>query len=172
MNLVNIFRQVWFLIKACNSISCWNRWFIVGWNSINCWDWSCFSLSFNIFSYSWMLISFKVFIDMQLIFSCFNLWICSICRMIQCSLHFKIMFRWSFSLFSILMISFNWSRTHWRSCSLILMFHEITTFWDLVKALKERRKTYLFAMLLSRQAVCDSTNSELHVIVKKIKIDK
>jgi len=41
----------------------------------------------------------------------------------------------------------------------------------LTEALKEIRKTRLLAMLLSRQAVCDSTDLELHVIVRKIRID-
>ncbi len=57
----------------------------------------------------------------------------------------------------------------WRSQS---MFHEIVTFWDLAEASKEIRETCLLAMLLSRWAVCDSTDSELHVIIKEIKIDK
>ncbi len=53
----------------------------------------------------------------------------------------------------------------------MLMFHEVATFWDFAEALKEIRKTHLLAMLLSRRAVCDSTDSELHVIVRKIKVD-
>ncbi len=179
MNLVNIFRQVWFSVEACNSISCWNKWFIVDWDSIDCWDrdWSaerCFSLNFNIVSCNQMLIFFRMFIIMQLIFSCFNLWVCSTCRMIQCLLHFKIIFHWSLSSFNILMILFNWSRTHWRSCFLILMFHEIVTFWDLAEALKERRETHLFAMLLSRWVIQSSTDIKLHIMMRdlKIKIDK
>jgi len=52
------------------------------------------------------------------------------------------------------------------------MFHEIATFLDFAEALKEIRKTHLLAMLLSRQAVRDSTDSESYVIVKEIKIDK
>ncbi len=177
MNLVDVSRQVWFSIEACNSISCWDKWFVVNRDSINCWDrsWSaerCFSLSFNIVSHNWMLISFRVFMIVRLISSCFSLWICSTCRTIQCSLHFKVMSRWFLSSSNILMISFNWSRTHWRSCFLILMFHEIATFWDSAETSKERRKTQLFAVLLSRRAVRDSTDSESRVIVKEIKIDK
>ena len=53
----------------------------------------------------------------------------------------------------------------------MLMSHEIATFWNLAEALKEIRKTHLLAMLLSRQAVCDSTDSESCIIVRKIKID-
>ncbi len=53
----------------------------------------------------------------------------------------------------------------------MLMSHEIATFWDLAEALKEIRETHLLAMLLSRQAVCDLTDSELHVIMKDWVID-
>ncbi len=70
------------------------------------------------------------------------------------------------------MISFDWSRAHWYNYFSILMFHEILTFWDSAKTSKERRKIHLFAMLLSRWVVCDSTDSESCVIVRKIKIDK
>ncbi len=42
----------------------------------------------------------------------------------------------------------------------MLIFHEIATFWDFAEALKEIRKTYLLAMLLSRWAVHDSTDSK------------
>ena len=143
MNLVNISRRVWFSIEACNSISCWDRWFVVDWDSVSCRDWDCFSLSFNIVSRNRVLISFRVFIVVRLISSCFSLWVCSTCKMIQCLLHFRVMSRWSLSLSNILMISFNWSRAHWRSCSSILMFHEIATFWDSAEALKERRETRL-----------------------------
>ncbi len=171
MNLINIFHRVWFSIKACNLISCWDKWFVVNWDSVNCRDWSwsaeyCFSLSFNIVSCSWVLIFFRVFIVVQLIFSCFNLWICSTCKTIQCSLYFKVMSCWSLSSFNILMILFNWSKVHWRSYSSILMFHEIMTFWDSAEALKERRKTHLFAMLLSRWIVRDSTDLKSHVMMK------
>ena len=51
------------------------------------------------------------------------------------------------------------------------MFHEIATFWDFAEALKEIRKTRLLAMLLSRWAVHSSTDSESHVIVRKIRVD-
>ncbi len=53
----------------------------------------------------------------------------------------------------------------------MLMFHEIATFWDFVEASKEIRKTRLLAMLLSRWAVRDSTDSESRVIVRKIRVD-
>ena len=45
------------------------------------------------------------------------------------------------------------------------------TFWDFAEASKEIRETCLLAMLLSRWAVRDSTDSESYVIVKKIRID-
>jgi len=51
------------------------------------------------------------------------------------------------------------------------MFHEVSTFLMLNEASKEIRETRLLAMLLSRQAVHDSTDSKSHVIVKEIKID-
>ncbi len=51
------------------------------------------------------------------------------------------------------------------------MSHEIATFWDFAEALTEIRKTYLLAVLLSRQAVRDSTDSESCIIVRKIKVD-
>jgi len=51
------------------------------------------------------------------------------------------------------------------------MFHEISAFLTLNEALKEIRKTRLLAMLLSRRAVHDSTDSESRVIVRKIRID-
>ena len=53
----------------------------------------------------------------------------------------------------------------------MLMSHEIVTFWDFAEALKEIRKTHLLAMLLSRWAVHNSTDSESCIIVRKIKID-
>ncbi len=171
MNLVNVSHRVWFSIEACDSISCWDRWFVVDRDSIDCWDrnWSaehCFSLSFNIVFCSRVLVSFRVFIVVQLIFSCFSLWVCSTCRMIQCLLHFKVMFRWSLNSFNILMILFNWSRAHWRSCSSILMFYEIATFWDSAETSKERRKTRLFAMLLSRWVVRNLTDSKSYVMMR------
>ncbi len=172
MNLVDVSRQVWFSIEACDSISCWDRWFVVDWDSVDYQDqsWSaehCFSLSFNIVFRSWMLVSSKVFMIVWLIFSCFNLWVCSTCKIIQCSLHFRVMFRWSLSSFNILMISFNWSRAHWRSCSLILMFHEILMFLASVETLKDSKETRLFAMLLSKWAVRDSTDSLSRIMMRR-----
>jgi hypothetical protein len=164
---LNVSHRVWFSIEACDSISYWDRWFVVDRDSVDCQDRSCFSLSFNIFSCSRMLISSKVFIDVRLIFSCFNLWVCSICRTIQCSLHFRVMFCWSLNSFNILMISINWSRAHWRSCSSILMFHEISTFLASVEVLKDSKETRLFAVLLSRQVVHDSTDSWLRIMMRR-----
>ncbi len=175
MNLVDVSRQVWFSIEACDSISCWDRWFVVDQDSVDCQDRDWFaecctslslSLRLNIFFCSRVFISSKVFIDVWLISSCFSLLICSICRTIQCSLHFKVMFCWFLNSFNILIISFNWSRAHWRSCSSILMFYEIATFWDSAEALKERRETRLFAMLLNRRVVQNSTGLKSRVMMR------
>ncbi len=171
MNLVNVSRQVWFLIEACNSISCWDKWFIVDRDSIDCRDqsWSaehCFFLRLNTFSCSSMIVSSWLSIVVWFIFnsSSFLMWLT--CRLIYCSLSFKVMFRWSLSLISILMILSDWSIAHWRSCWLMLMFHEVAAFWDFAEASKEIRETHLLAVLLSRRAVCDSTDSESRVIVR------
>ncbi len=51
------------------------------------------------------------------------------------------------------------------------MSHEVATFWDFAEASKEIRKTHLLAMLLSRRAVHDSTDSELYIIMRKIKVN-
>ncbi len=51
------------------------------------------------------------------------------------------------------------------------MFHKISAFLTLNEASKEIRKTCLLAMLLSRRAVRDSTNSESCVIVREVKVD-
>ncbi len=181
MNLVDVSCRVWFSIEACDSISCWGKWSVVGRDSVDCRDrdWSaerCTSLSLslrlNIFSRSWVFASSRVFIDARLTSSCFSLLICSICRTIQCSLHFKVMSRWSLSSSNILMTSFEWSIAHWRSCSSILMFHEVAAFWGSAEASKERRETRLFAVLLSRRAVRGPTGSESRAIVRKVKIDR
>ncbi len=171
MNLVNVSRWVWFSIEACDSISCWDRWFVVDRDSVDCRDrsWSaerCFSLSFNIVSCSRVLISSRVFIVVQLISSCFSLWICSTCRTIQCSLHFRVMSRWSLNSSNILIISFDWSRDHWRSCSSILMFYEISTFLASVETSKDSKETHLFAVLLSKRAVRDSTDSKSRAMMR------
>ncbi len=50
------------------------------------------------------------------------------------------------------------------------MFHEISAFLTLNEASKEIRKTRLLAVLLSRRAVRDSTDSESRVIVRKVKV--
>ncbi len=52
------------------------------------------------------------------------------------------------------------------------MFHEISMFLASVEALKDSKETRLFALLLSKRAVHDSTDSESCVIVRKIKIDR
>ncbi len=177
MNLVDVSRRVWFLIKACNSMSCWSKWFIVDRDSVDCWDrnWSaerCFFFRLNTFFCSSMIVSSWVSIVVWFVSSSLSLLMWSTCRLIYCSLSFKVMSCWSFSSISILMILSDWLIAHWRSCWLMLMFHEIATFWNLVEALKEIRKTCLLAMLLSRRAVHDSTDSESHVIVREIKIDR
>ncbi len=177
MNLINISRRVWFLIEACNLISCWDRWFIVDWDSVDCWDqdWSaerCFFLRLNTFSRSSMIVFSWVFIVVWFVFSSLSLLMWLTCKSIHCLLSFKVMSRWSLSLISILMILSDWLIAHWRSCWLMLMFYEIATFWDLAEASKEIRKIHLLAMLLSKRAVRDSADSESHVIVRKIKIDR
>ncbi len=48
------------------------------------------------------------------------------------------------------------------------MFHKISTFLMSTETSKEMRETCLLAMLLSRRAVRDLTDSKLHVIVRKI----
>jgi len=50
------------------------------------------------------------------------------------------------------------------------MFHEISAFLTLNEASKEIRETRLLAMLLSRRAVRDSTDSKSHVIVREIRV--
>ncbi len=171
MNLVNVFRQVWFLIEACDSISCWDRWFIIDWDSVDCWGWNwsaerCFFLRLNTFSCSSMIVSSWVFIVVWFVSSSSSLLMWLTYKLIHCSLSFKVMSCWSLSLISILMISSDWLIVHWRSCWLMLMSYEITTFWDLAEASKEIRKTRLLTVLLSRWAVCDSTDSKSRVIVR------
>ena len=177
MNLVNVSRQVWFLIKACNSISCWDKWFVLDWDSVNWRDWSwlaerCFFLRFNTFSCSSMIIFSWVFIVIWFVFSSLSLLMWLTCKSIHYLLSFKIMFRWSFSSISILMISSDWLIVHWQSYWFMLMFHEIMTFWDFAEASKEIRETRLLTVLLSRWAVHDSTDSESCIIMKKIKINR
>jgi len=163
LNKVNDSRRVWFSIKAWDFIDYWDReWFAE----------RCFFLRLNTFSRSSMIVFSWVFIDVWLISSSSSLLMWLTCRSIHCSLSFKVMFRWSLNLISILMISSDWLIAHWRSCWLMLMSHEIATFWDLAEALKEIRETHLLTVLLSRRAVHDSTDSESRVIVRKIKIDK
>ncbi len=117
-----------------------------------------------------MIVSSWVFIVIWLIFSLSSLLMWSAWTLIHCLLSFKVMSCWSLSSISILMISSDWLITHWQSCWLMLMSHEIATFWDLAEASTEIRETHLLAVLLSRRAVCDSTDSESRVIVRKIKI--
>ncbi len=177
MNLVNVSRWVWFLIEACNLISCWDKWFVVNRDSVDCQDrdWSAeryFFLRFNTFSCSSTIVSSWVSIVIWFVFNLLSLLMWLTCRLIHCSLSFKVMSRWFLSSISILMILSDWSIAHWQSCWLMLMSHEIATFWDFAEALKEIRETRLLTVLLSKQAVRDSTDSESRVIVRKIKIDK
>ena len=46
------------------------------------------------------------------------------------------------------------------------MFHEVATFWDSAEILKEKRKTHLFTMLLSRWIIQDSTDSKSYVMMR------
>jgi len=165
LNKVNDSRQVWF------SIDWRDRDFVETRDSVDWWDrdWfaeRCFFFRLKTFFCSLMIVSSWVSIVIWLISSSLSLLMWLTWTSFHCSLSFKVMFCWSFSSISILMILFDWSITHWRSCWLMLMSHEIVTFWDLVEALKEIRKTHLLAMLLSRRAVRDSTDLESRVIVK------
>ncbi len=165
LNKVNNSRQVWF------SIDWRDRDFVETWDSVDWWDWDwfterCFFFRLKTFSRSLMIVSSWVFIVIWLIFNSSSLLMWLTWTLIHCSLSFKVMFRWSLSLISILMISSDWSIAHWWSCWLMLMFHEIATFWNLAEASKEIRKTRLLAMLLSRWAVRDLTDSKSHVIVR------
>ncbi len=163
LNRVNDFRRVWFSIEAQDFIDCWDqRWFAE----------RCLFLRLNTFFHSSMIIFSWMSIVVWLISSSLSLLMWSTCKSIHCSLSFKVMFHWSFSSISILMISFNWLIAHWRSCWLIFMSYEIATFWDFAEASKEIRKTHLLAMLLSRWAVHNLTDSESRVIVRKIKINR
>ncbi len=118
-----------------------------------------------------MIVSSWVSIVIWLIYSSSSFLMWSTWTSIHYSLSFKIMSRWSLSSISILMILSDWSIAHWRSCWLMLMFHEIATFWDFAEASTEIRKTRLLAMLLNRWAVRDLTDSKLYIIVRKIRID-
>ncbi len=170
LNKVNDSRRVWF------SIDWRDRDFVETRDSVD-WrdqDWfaeCCLFFKLKTFFHSSTIISSWVSIVIWLISSSSSLLMWSTWTLIHYLLSFKVMFHWSFSSISILMISSDWSITHWRSCWFMLMFHEIATFWDLAEALKEIRKTRLLAMLLSRWAVHDLTDSELHVIVRKIRIN-
>jgi len=171
LNKVNDLRQVWF------SIDWWNKDFIKAWDSVDWqdWDWfveRCLFFKLKTFSCSLMIVSSWVSIVIWLISSSLSFLMWLTWTLIHCLLSFKVMSRWSLNSISILIISSDWSIAHWRSCWSILMFHEIATFWDFAEASKEIRKTRLLAMLLSRWAVHDSTDSESCVIVRKIKIDK
>ncbi len=50
------------------------------------------------------------------------------------------------------------------------MFHEVSAFLTSNEASKEIRETRLLAVLLSRRAVRDSTDSESRAIVRKVRI--
>jgi len=161
---VNDSRQVWF------SIDWRSRDFIETRDSVD-WrdqDWfikRCLFFRLKTFSCSSTIVFSWMFIVIWLISSSSSLLMWLTWTLIHCSLSFKVMSRWSFSSISILMISSDWSIAHWWSCWLMLMFHEIVTFWDSAEILKEIMKTCLLAVLLSRWAVYDSTDSKLHIIV-------
>jgi len=155
-NKVNDSHWVEFLITAHDLMSCHAQDWLA---------WCCFSLRINIFSHSWVLISFRMSIDAWLIFSWFNLLLCSICMKIQCSMHFRIKFHWALSSFNILITSLSWLSTHWCNWFLFFMFYEISTFSTSFKTSIDSMKTHLFAMLLSNQADHDSTNLKLCVMI-------
>ncbi len=165
LNRVNDSRRVWF------SIDWRDRDFVETRGSVDWrdWDWfaeRCFFFRLKTFSHSSTIVSSWVSIVIWLISSSSSLLMWSTWTSIHCSLSFKVMSRWSLSSISILMISSDWSIAHWRSCWLVLMFHEVATFWDFAEASKEIRETRLLAVLLSRRAVRDSTDSESRVIVR------
>ncbi len=167
---MNDSRQVWF------SIDWRGRDFVETWDSVDWRDQSwfaerCFFFRLKTFSCSLMIVSSWVSIVIWLISSSSSFLMWSTWTSIHCSLSFKVMSRWSLSSISILMILSDWSIAHWQSCWLMLMSHEIATFWDLAEASKEIRKTRLLTVLLSRRAVRDSTDSESCVIMKKIRVD-
>ncbi len=171
MNLVNISRQVWFSIEACNSISCWDKWFVVDRDSVDCWDWDWSAkrylfLRLNTFSCNSMIVSSWVFIVVWFIFNSLSFLMWLTCRLIHCSLSFKVMSHWSLSSISILMISSDWLIVHWRSYWLMLMSYKIATFWNLAEASKEIRETCLLTMLLSRWVIWDSTDLKSHVMMR------
>ncbi len=47
------------------------------------------------------------------------------------------------------------------------MFHEILTFLASVETSKDSKEIYLFIMFLSKWAVCDSTDSLSHIIIRR-----
>jgi len=167
LNRMNDSRWVWF------SIDWRDKDFIETQDSVDWQDQSWFAeryLFFRLktFSRSSTIISSWVFIVIWLISNSLSLLMWLTWTLIHCSLSFKVMFRWSLSSISILMISSDWLIAHWWSCWLMLMSHEIATFWDLAETLKEIMKMRLLAMLLSRRAVRDSTDSKSRVIMRKI----
>ncbi len=159
LNKVNDSRRVWFLID-------WRDRDSVGWRGRDWFAERCFFFRLKTFSRSSMIVSSWVSIVIWLISSSSSLLMWSTWTSIHCLLSFKVMSRWSLSSISILIISSDWLIVHWRSCWLMLMFHEIATFWDLAEASKEIRETHLLAMLLNRRAVRDSTGSESRAIVR------
>ncbi len=112
-----------------------------------------------------MLIFLRMLIDVQLIFSWFNLLLCLICMMIQCSMHFRIMFYWTLKLFNILITLLNWLSTHWCNWFLFFMFYKILTFLTSFETSINSMKTRLFTMLLSNQADHDLTDLKSHVMI-------
>jgi len=160
-NKVNDLRRVWFLIDW------WDRDFI-DWRDRDWFTERYFFFRLKTFSCRLTIVSSWVFIVIWLIFSSSSLLMWSTWTLIHCLLSFKVMSRWSLSSISILMISSDWLIAHWRSCWLVLMFHEVATFWDSAETWKEIMKTRLLAMLLSRRAVRDSTDLKSRDIVRKI----
>ncbi len=164
LNRVNDSRRVWFSID-------WRDRGFVDWRGQDWFAERCFFFRLKTFSRRSMIVSSWVSIVIWLISSSLSLLMWSTWTLIYCSLSFKVMSRWSLSSISILMILSDWSIAHWRSCWFMLMFHEIATFWGFAEASTEIRKTRLLAVLLSRRAVHDFTDSESRVIVRKVRID-
>ena len=162
-NRVNDSRRVWFSID-------WRGRDFVDWRGRSWFAERCSFFRLKTFSRRSTIVSSWVSIVIWLTSSSSSLLMWSTWTSIHCSLSFKVMSRWPLSSISILMISSDWSIAHWRSCWLVLMSHEVATFWGLAEASKGIRETHLLAVLLSRRAVHDSTGSESCVIVREVRI--
>jgi len=139
----------------------------VSWQDIDRSTWRCFALKFNRSSCSWLIFFSSSSFLSKATSSCFALFLWSSCTRSQCSLSCRIKSRWLQSSFSILMTSLSWLLTQWNSCSLMFMFHVMTTFSASTEALMSRSETLLLTVLLSRWVVQDSTDSTSRVMMRE-----